>query len=281
MTADGRRQLSLAYLTVFGAPPRRMVQIAAQTGYDFVSLRLSPVTADEPTFPYMTDPTFVTDVVNALDEYGVSVLDVELIRTDPGTRTSDWRHFVAVAEELGARHVIAQIPEPDIDKAVELFQEICELGAQSGMTIDLEFIPWTPTNDLARAVEIVTRAGSPNGAVLVDTLHFARSKSSTSTLANLPEKLFNFVQLCDAHDVSSLEDDEFVRVARSDREPPGQASLDLGPIVEAMPTVPYALEVPNDVKRQELGMERYARMVREAAETFFEGLSAESVDEVT
>jgi hypothetical protein len=42
-----------------------------------------------------------------------------------------------------------------------------------------------------------------------------------------------------------------------------------------MPRVPYALEVPNDVRRQELGMERYAGLVREAAQNFFEGIDAE------
>jgi sugar phosphate isomerase/epimerase len=257
-----------------------MVEIAAETNYDFVSLRLAPVTDDEPTFPFTTDPAFVADVVKALDEFGVSVLDVELIRTDPGTKTADWRDFVAVAEELGARHVITQIPEPDFGKAVETFQEICALGAQSGMTIDLEFIPWTPTNDLASAVEIVTQAESPNGAILVDTLHFARSRSSLAQLADVPEKLVNFIQLCDARDVWSISDQEFIRVARSDREPPGLANLDLKPIVETMPRVPYALEVPNDVRRQELGMERYAGLVREAAQTFFDGLDAEPASTV-
>jgi sugar phosphate isomerase/epimerase len=252
-----------------------MVQIAAETDYDFVSLRLAPVTENEPTFPFTTDPALVADVVKALDEYGISVLDVELIRTDPGTKTADWRDFVAVAEELGARHIITQIPEPDISKAVETFQEICDLGARSGMTFDLEFIPWTPTKDLATAVDIVRQAGSPNGAVLVDTLHFARSSSSLTQLADLPEKLVNFIQLCDARDVWSISDQEFIRVARSDREPPGQANLDLRPIVETMPRVPYALEVPNDVRRQELGVERYAGMVREAAETFFDEIDAE------
>jgi sugar phosphate isomerase/epimerase len=252
-----------------------MVQIAAETDYDFVSLRLAPVTEDEPAFPFTTNPAFVADVVKALDEYGVSVLDVELIRTDPGTKTADWQDFVAVAEELGARHVITQIPEPDIGKAVETFQEICDLGARSGMTVDLEFIPWTHTSDLATAVEIVTHAGTPNGAVLVDTLHFARSESSLTGLAELPEKLVNFVQLCDADDVRSIDDQEFIRVARSDREPPGQGNLDLRSIVETMPRVPYALEVPNDVRREELGAERFARLVREAAETFFDGIDAE------
>jgi sugar phosphate isomerase/epimerase len=273
------RQFSLAYLTVFGTHPVRMVQIAAETDYDFVSLRLAPVTENEPTFPFTTDPALVADVVKALDDYGVSVLDVELIRTDPGTKTIDWQDFVAVAAELGARHIITQIPEPDIGKAVETFQEICDLGAQSGMTIDLEFIPWTPTKDLATAVKIVTKAGSPNGAILVDTLHFARSRSLLPELAALPSRLVNFIQLCDARDVWSISDEEFIRVARSDREPPGQAHLDLRPIVETLPQVPYALEVPNDMKRQELGAERYAAMVREAAVTFFDGLAEGSAVE--
>lgn len=245
-----------------------MIQIAAETGYEFVSLRLAPVTEDERRFPYTTDPSLVADVVKASNEYGVSVLDVELIRTDPGTNVEDWRRFVEVAEELGARHIITQIPEPDTARAVELFQEICELGGQSGITVDLEFIPWTATNDLARAVEIVTKADSSNGAVLVDTLHFARSKSSLTQLAGLPGDLFNFIQLCDALDVWSVSDDEFIRIARADREPPGKGNIDLRPIVEAMPLVPYALEVPNDERREELGVESYARTVLETAKRF-------------
>jgi sugar phosphate isomerase/epimerase len=255
-----------------------MIQIAAETGYDFVSLRLAPVTDDEPTFPYTTDTEFLADVVKTLDNEGISVLDVELIRTDPGTETSDWRSFVEVAGELGARHIITQVPEPDPGKAVEIFQEICDLGAQVGLTIDLEFIPWTATHDLARAVEIVTAAAAPNGAILVDTLHFARSGSSLTQLGELPGNLVNFIQLCDAFDPWSVDDEEFIRIARSDREPPGEADIDLRPIVEAMPPVPYALEVPNDDRRHELGAEGFARLVRESAEAFLNAIERENVE---
>lgn len=275
MTDAGAPQFSLAYLTVFGTAPRRMIQIAAETGYDFVSLRLTPVTTDEPTWPFTTDAALVADVVKATEDYGIPVLDVEWIRTDPGMETGDWRSFVAVAEELGARHLITQIPEPDTSKAVDLFREICELGAQSGMTADLEFIPWTSTNDLTRAVELVSRADAPNGAVLVDTLHFARSRSSLAELADIPDHRMNFVQLCDSRDTSSMSDQEFIHVARADREPPGQGAIDLAPIVEAMPRVPYALEVPNDRRRQESGVESYARLVREAAVRFFEEIDTD------
>ncbi len=269
--------LSLAYLTVLGTPPRRMIEIAAETGYDFVSLRLTPVTDDEPVFPFTTDPAFVTDVVNALDAHDMSVLDVELIRTDPGTTLADWRPFVDVAAELGARHIVTQIPVPDRGSAVARFGEICDLAAPLDLTVDIEFIPWSPTNDLAAAVEIVESADRPNGAILIDTLHFARSGSSVGDLAALPATRFNFMQLCDARAPSIESDEELIRVARYDREPPGAADIDLKSIVQAVPAVPYALEVPNESRREELGAEAYARLVREQTLSFLDEIEAGSV----
>ena len=272
MIEVAKPQFSLAYLTVIGTPPRRMIQIAAETGYDFVSLRLTPVTDHEPRFPYTTDPDLVSDVVKALDEYDMSVLDVELIRTDPDTSATDWQSFVEVSAEMGARHIVTQIPEPDQARAVERFQEVCDLAAAHDLTVDLEFIPWSATKDLASAADIVTKASRPNGAILIDTLHFARSGSSVEHLADLPRGLFNFIQLCDARAPTSTTDQEMIRVARSDREPPGTADIELQPIVEALPRVPYSLEVPNDVRRQKMGAAAFARLVREAADTFMSGI---------
>ncbi len=273
---DGVREFSLAYLTVLGTPPREMIEIAAKVGYEFVSLRLAPVTPDEPRFPFMTDSGLVEDVVKALEETGVSLLDVELIRTDPGTTMDDFRPLVEVSAEIGARHLITQIPEPDLGRAIETFQEICELAAPHGMTVDLEFIPWSPTADLDDAAEIVIKAAHPNGGVLVDTLHFSRSHSSPTRLADLPRAFFNFVQLCDARAPLSDSDKELIRVARSDRVPAGEGTIELGPIVHSLPTIPYALEVPNDVLRQELGALEYSRHILEATKRFFDELDADA-----
>ena len=273
--SQGVRQFSLAYLAVPGTPPRRMVQIAGETGYDFVSLRLAPVTPDERRFPFTTDRTLVADVIEALDEYGVSLLDVELVRTDPGTSVADFAAFAEVAAEMGARHVVTQIPEPDKAHAIELFAEVCDLAKTYGMTADLEFIPWSATADLDDAARIVTQAARPNGGVLVDTLHFARSHSSLTRLAELPREMFNFVQLCDAGDQLSTSEEELIRVARSDREPPGEGAIDLAPIVDAIPRVPYALEVPNDAKRKVLGDLEYARFVLNATKSFFAALDTD------
>ncbi len=273
---DGTREFSLAYLTVLGTPPRQMIEIAAETGYDFVSLRLAPVTPEEPRFPFMTDAALVKDVIKTLDETGVSLLDVELIRTDPGTTVADFNPYVERATEMGARHLITQIPESDRARAIETFLEICELAAPHGLSVDLEFIPWSPTADLDDAAEIVTKAAQPNGGVLIDTLHFSRSHSSPARLADLPVDLFHFVQLCDAQAPTSDADEELIRVARSERQPPGEGVIELGPIVDALPVIPYALEVPNDVMRQELGALEYSRRVLEATKRFFDGVDADA-----
>lgn len=274
---DGARKFSLAYLAVLGTHPRRMIEIAAEAGYDFVSLRLAPVTPDERRFPYTTDPSLVADVIRALDEHGISVLDVELLRTDPGVTVESFRAFAEAAAELGARHIVTQIPEPDRGRAIELFGGACDLAAAYGMTADLEFIPWSPTSDLEAAVEIVTKAARPNGGVLVDTLHFARSQSSLERLADLPAELFNIVQLCDARDQAHPSDEDLIRVARSERKPPGDGDIDLVSLVNVLPTVPYALEVPNDALRQELGALGYSRHLLKMTKSFFEAVDAGAV----
>lgn len=274
MTRESPAEFSLAYLTVLGTPPRRMIEIAAATGYDYVSLRLLPVTDDEPSFPFTTDPVFVRDVVKSLSDNDMSVLDVELIRADPGFDVSEFKAFVEVSAELGARHIVTQIPEAELAVAAEQFRAICELAAPLELTVDLEFIPWSATASLDVASAIVTEADMPNGAILVDTLHFDRSSSSVAQLENLERNMFNFAQLCDARGPSSVDRHELIRVARFDREPPGDGDIDLLPVLEAMPVVPYALEVPNEARRQELGSVEFSRLVLDKARSFLDGSGA-------
>jgi len=271
-----RPEFSLAYLTAFGTPPARMVEIAAETGYDYVSLRLTPVTDHEPTFPFFTEPSVVADVKAHMADTGISVLDVELIRVGPDDDPADYGRFMEVASDLGARHLIMQLPDPDRSRAAERFAQICRMASPHRMTVDLEFIPWSTTEDLAAAVEIVTKADQSNGGVLIDTLHFARSKSSLADLEMLPEHLFNFVQLCDAPFEAPRTHEGLINAARTARSLPGEAGLDLRPLVEAIPRVPYSLEVPNDIMRKDLGVEEFARRVLRAGQTFLARDEAES-----
>ena len=176
--------------------------------------------------------------------------------------------FLEIASDLGARHLIMQLPDPDRSRAAERFAQICQMALPYRMTVDLEFIPWSTTEDLAAAVEIVTKADQSNGGVLIDTFHFARSESSVADLRSLPEHLFNLVQLCDAPFEAPRTHEGLINAARTARSLPGQAGLDLRPLIEAIPRVPYSLEVPNDIMRNDLGVEEFARRVLRAGQAF-------------
>ncbi len=269
-------EFSLAYLTVIGTPPLRMVEIAADAGYDYVSVRFNRVTTDEAEFPFLSDPTLIRHFNKKLDETGVRVLDAELIRLGPEDDPSDYEHFVEVAASIGARHLIIQLPDPDRRRAADKMARVCAMAAPYGMTVDLEFIPWTATPDLEAAADIAARVDNPAAGILVDTLHFDRSHSSISTLHRLPPQLFNFIQLCDGPREAPRDDAGLIRAARTARTIPGQGGLDLRPLVEALPRVPYSLEVPNELTRRDIGTCEFARRLLVATKEFL-ALSEERI----
>lgn len=265
---DGHPKFSLAYLTVIGTPPLRMVDMAARAGYDYVSVRFNAVTDDEVPFPFLTDPTLVRDFNKRLEATGLAVLDAELIRIGPDDRPAEYRAFIEVAAEVGAKHLIVQLPDPNRDRAAENLFKICEMAAPFGMTADLEFIPWTPVCDLAAAAEIVHKADHPGSGILIDTLHFDRSDSSVPQLRVIPPDMFRLIQLCDAPREAPHSDDGLISAARTARSMPGQGGIDLRPLVEALPMVPYSLEVPNEVMRRDIGTQEFVRRLLDTSREF-------------
>jgi sugar phosphate isomerase/epimerase len=266
MTA--RREFSLAYLSVVGLSPIEMIDVAAATGYDHVGLRLTKVTPDEDLPPLLTDAALLRRVREHARDAGVGILDVELARVGPRDDAADHARLMECGGELGARFALAQIPDHDRQRAIDSFATLCELAAPYDIVVGLEFLPWGPTDDLAAAVEIVTGAGRPNGGIVVDTLHFCRSTSTADQISVLSPSLFPYVQLCDAPRYTPFTDDGLIHTAREARYFPGEAGLELRPLVQALPRVPYALEIPNERMRCDLGTEEFARRALDAARRF-------------
>lgn len=263
-----RREFSLAYLSVAGSSPKDMIEIAAATGYDHVGLRLTKVTADEVLAPLLDDPALVRATRKQADDAGVGILDVELARVGPNDDPDEFVRMMECGGELGARFALAQIPDYDRKRATSSFATLCELAAPYGIVVGLEFLPWGPTNDLAAAVEIVQGAACDNGGIVVDTLHFCRSTSTADQIRVLPPSLFPYVQLCDAPRYTPFTDDGLIHTAREARYFPDEAGLELRPLVRALPRVPYALEIPNEQMRSDLGTTEFVRRALHAARRF-------------
>ena len=87
-------EFSLAHLPVLQCTPPEVVEIAAETGYQFVSLRMTAVTPTEPTYPLMDDREMMKATKARLADTGVRVLDIELARMDPDTEPEAYLSFL-------------------------------------------------------------------------------------------------------------------------------------------------------------------------------------------
>ncbi|CAM5191775.1 Sugar phosphate isomerase/epimerase OS=Castellaniella defragrans OX=75697 GN=HNR28_003404 PE=4 SV=1 [Castellaniella defragrans] len=148
--------------------------------------------------------------------------------------------------------------DPDERVVMDLFVQACELAAPLGLKVDLEFMPWSGINSLAKAAQVVTAAGQANGAVLVDTLHLSRSGGTPADIAAFDPGLFGYVQVCDAPPVPPSSLDEIAHEARVARLIPGEGGLPLADVLAALPDgLPVSLELPmKDLARKMPALER-------------------------
>ena len=264
-------EFSLAHLTVLQCTPPEMVEIAAKAGYQFVSLRMTAVTPNERTYPLMDDREMMKETKVRLADTGIRVHDIELARMDPATEPETYLSFLEAGGELGARSVIAQLPDPERQRTTDRFARLCDLAKPFGLNVDLEFITWSETPDLKAAEAVLEAANRPNAGILVDTLHFDRSRCSLEDLKNLPREWFHFVHLCDAEKEIPTTTEGLIHTARADRHFPGEGGLNLREILDCMPVVPYSLEIPNDALMKQLGPEEFARLAIRASEKYLAG----------
>ena len=191
-------QFSLAHLTVLGATPLELIEIAADAGYDYASIRTTSVAPGEQITPLAGDANMTRAVTRRLADTGLQVLDVELARLGPGDEPDIYLPVFEAAAEIGARHVIGQLPDSNRGRATERFGQLCDLALDFGLSVELEFPSWDETGSLLGAAAVIEAVHRPNAGILVDVLHFFRSESSLDHLAALPTEWFRFVQVCDA-----------------------------------------------------------------------------------
>jgi len=178
----------------------------------------------------------------------------------PDTEPESYLSFLEAGAELGALHVLAQLPDPDFERATDRFARLCDLAKPLGLGVDLEFVSWTAIPDLTRAVDVLHAVDRPNAGILVDTLHFDRSKSSIAELQELPREWFRYAQVCDAPKEKPTTTEELIYTARCERLFPGDGGIDVRGILACLPPeIPYALEIPGDSLVGEVGVEEYAR----------------------
>ena len=259
-------KFSLAALTVLELAPPELVEVAASCGYDHVGMRLLPAVPGGLAYPLMDDKAGLKETLARLDATGVTVADLEVVAFRPETDVAAFSAFFETGARLGAKNILVAGYDPDPGRFTDRFAKFCEAAAPYGLTADLEFMPWTSVPDLRSANRVVEQAGQPNAGVLLDALHFDRSKSLLGELEHVPADRLHYWQICDGPAERPATPEEMMHAARSERMFPGEGGIDLVSLTRAMPAdIPVSIEVPTASLSKTLSAEARARRALEGA----------------
>jgi len=238
---------SLAYLSSHRCTPAQAIQTAAQTGYEFVGLRLWPNAPGAPQQHLLGQPAALREALAAQRDTGVGVFDLEIIRINADFNPHTWDALYEVGAQLKAKAILVAGDDADEARMSDHYARLCEVMQPFGMTADLEFMPWTEVKDAQQALRIVHKAGTPsNAGILVDALHFSRSTTTLEDIRAIPRALLHYAQICDAPAGLNFSTEQLIHTARCERLLPGDGTIDLAGLFEALPAdLPISVEVVN------------------------------------
>jgi sugar phosphate isomerase/epimerase len=245
------RLISLAAGTVLDVGPARAVDVAAAAGFPAVGLWFDPATWTVRTTVQVRDRLAAT---------GLVALDIEPII--PGRGDDHGERLIDLAAELGVPNVLMASGLVERSATVERLGQLCAYAATAApaLRVSLEFLPIFSVGSLSAAWSILNEVGARNAAILVDTLHLARSGGAGADVAEIDPWLFPYLQLADAPVMPPDPTPAGLREeALHGRLLPGEGDLDLAATLRAVPDAPVSVEL-----RSRALMEQYPDAVERA-----------------
>ena len=228
-----RNLLSLAYLTVDGAAPVEHLEAAAAGGFDAAGLRVVPPSHLAIDYGVVGSRERIREINRARKRTGVRVFDIEVFTLNADVDVAQFLPALETSAEIGASFIQAVSEDADHHRASDRLAELCDAAARFGLRVALEFMRFRQLQTIEVALALLSAAGRPNAGVLVDALHLARSGGNPAAVAAVPRERIAYMQLCDAP-ARAPPLEELAREARNDRLPPGEGSLWLDELFDAL-----------------------------------------------
>jgi len=260
------RKYSIAQLTALHWSPPEMIYNARVLGYDMVSVRAITLgVKGEHDFDFSKSKELFNLTKQALEETGIEINDIELAKIGEGDDVERFESVFESAAKLGVKDVISSIWTENKDFYLEQFAKLCDLAGQYGIFVNLEFVTWAGVKSLSGVREVLDAVKKQNAAILIDTLHFHRSRVPLEELETCPKNLFRFVHICDGpkeipDPASPTYKEDLIFVAREAREYVGEGGVDVVGIVKKLPEgIPFSIELPYLGKASKWGAMEHAR----------------------
>lgn len=264
-----KRKISLAYLTIPGVHPLDQIKIAAEAGYEYVSLRTIPMgQPGEPQVCLEKDPELFMKVEQALKETGLKMLDIELVRIREDL-PDDYRAAFERGAKLGATEILSSVWTDDRNLAVERYGKICEQAAEFNMNVNLEFPIVSNLKTLDETCEVQDQVGAKNLKLLMDMIYCHWDNVTPEKLKAMDPNRFGLIHLCDVP--KEIGDRPIVEIVREGREYCGIGAADLVGMIGAMPAeCPCSIELPNLKYLEQYGKVGHAKNCLEYAKKVIE-----------
>lgn len=283
--------LALAPLSLWRPSHGVLVRAAAAAGFRGVGLRLA--LPDGGVAEECSDAGARRSLRNLLDDEGVGVLDISALEVGPDVDFDAARLVLETGAELGARYLLVSDWDPEPDRAADHLGELCRIAASvggaaagggalggraaggaagDGITVALEFMPYTAARSLAAARALLSDVAPEHAGIVFDVLHFVRSGGTLAELATVTAGELAYAQLCDAP-ADPPPPDRLRAEALGARLPPGEGDLPLADIVRALdPLPPVSVEVPCQALAH-LDATEQARYLHDTTSRFLAGLA--------
>jgi sugar phosphate isomerase/epimerase len=271
------REVGIDHLTMLDVSPPELVNVAREAGFDSVGLRVAATAPNEQPWPMTTSSSMLEETIRRLDDTGIRVLDVEVVRLRPDTRRGDYERVLEVGAWLGARYLSVNSDDPDIERASDTFAAMTAAARHYGLRPVIEPITYTQMSNLQEALYVAERSGG--GGILLDALHFQRYGGKLEDLRSVDPQLLSYIQLCDAPLASptrlprprklprgqSTDGGDLQLESRAMRLLPGDGELPRSEILAALPTgIPVSVEAPLMSLWETLAPVELARRARQA-----------------
>lgn len=230
--------ISLHHIVTPDVDAIRLVEIAAETGYEMVCL-VAQIPTSGWDFP-VVEAAQMPALQAALKAHGIEVYAVTSFPVQPEIDVASYKPALERSGELGARFVSVRIDDPDKARAADSFARLGEIAGQFGIVPSIEFMGFDKPDLLADTLEVLDRAGC--GTLTLDPLHIMRSGTTLEAMAAAKDRI-GYVQLCDGKLAGTAEN--YLYEAGCDRLPPGEGEFPMFEMLELVSEEsPVSLEVP-------------------------------------
>lgn len=208
-------------------------------------------------------------LADLLDEHGLVLADIEVVRVwnEPGAASDVQAAFErtawALADRFECRYLQAIGPTLGGTPAETAapFAALCDRAADHGLTVGLEFLPFTDLVTAADVLRVVEEADRPNGGVCVDIWHHYRGANDLDLIRAIPAERVMAVQMSDGP-AQPLLDSYFEDCLRR-RSAPGEGDMDAAGFVRLLldkgVRLPWSLEVCNDAVWEGVGAREHVQ----------------------